>query len=56
MLLSGIHWAEKCVHSISGITDVSWMHQLIAVVGIQVREILDLPEQEIGKNRCVGAL
>lgn len=45
---------QKCTHNISDIPDVSWMYQLVAVVGIKVHKII--PKQEIGKNRCTGGL
>lgn len=44
------------MHDVSDIPDVSWLHQLVAVVGMKVHKIFALSKQEIGKNRCTGAL
>lgn len=41
---------------IFAIPDVSWLWQLVAVIGMQVHKIFDLPKHETSRNRCTAAL
>lgn len=39
ILLEGIQWNRNCAHGISAIPDVSWLCQLVAVIGMQVHNL-----------------